>query len=110
CFPSELSKMNKTTDVHLPSILMKFFQNSLDKIFIFDRHSQVIALNGAAKNILPSNTFHELVAGNSKAICVVCQGYTTKDELRTCQSCFLFDRNDDIKSFQVYLDTIDLGI
>lgn len=98
------------TDLNLPNILMKFFQNSLDKIFIFDRHSQVIALNDAAKNILPNKTFHELVAGNSKAICVVCQGYTTTDELRTCQSCFLFERDDDIKSFQVYLDTIDQGI
>jgi len=101
--------MNKMTNIHLPDILMKFFQNSLDKIFIFDRHSQIIALNDAAKNILPNDVFNELISGHTKAICTVCEGYTTEDEMQTCQSCYLFDREDDINSFQVYLDTIDEG-
>src|SRR5690625_8022601 len=99
--------MNKMTNIHLPDILMKFFQNSLDKIFIFDRHSQIIALNDAAKNILPNDVFNELISGHTKVICTVCEGYTTEDEMQTCQSCYLIDRVDNIISFQVYFDTID---
>lgn len=99
--------MNEMTQISLPNVLMKFFQNSSDKIFIFDRDTQILALNDAAKNILPDDVFKRLLSGQTKAICSVCEGYTSEDAMRTCQSCYLFDRSNDVHAFQVYFNTVD---
>lgn len=67
-------------------------------------------MNDAAKLILTDDIFESLLSGNPEAICKVCRGYTTKEEIRTCRSCYVFQRQEDMVSFQVYLDTANKGV
>src|SRR5699024_9296430 len=45
-----------------------------------------------------------------KAICKVCRGFTTEEAIRTCESCYMMDSDEELVSFQVYLDTIGKGL
>src|SRR5690625_3261962 len=102
--------MMHLTQVSLPEILTNLFNNTNEKVFIFDRNGKVILMNPAAKDILKDDVFEEMVAGNPKAICKTCRGFTTEEELRTCKSCYVMDSKEDVGSFQVYLDTIGKGV
>ncbi len=89
---------------------MNLFNNSNEKMFIFDSSNRVIAMNQAAKDILKDDVFHSMLLGKPNAICGTCQGYTTEEELRTCKSCYVINSSGEFLSFQVYLDTINKGV
>src|SRR5690625_2312628 len=98
------------SQVSLPEVLINLFNNSSEKIFIFDCDGKVITMNNAAKDILKDEVFDQMIAGDPQAICKTCRGYTTEEALRTCESCYIMDTQQDVVSFQVYLDTIGKGI
>src|SRR5690625_4280759 len=90
--------------------MMKFFQKSDEKIFVFNHKRQIISMNEAAKQIVTDEIFSRLVQGDPKAICLVCRGYTTAEELKTCRECYVLEGDEDISSFQVYLETKGKGV
>ena len=98
------------SQIPLPEILINLFNNSNEKIFIFDSESKVIAMNQSAKDILKDDVFHEMLSGKRKAICGTCRGYTNEEELRTCKSCYVTNPSEEFVSFQVYLDTKNKGV
>lgn len=102
--------MIQLSQISLPDILVDFFHHTNEKIFVFDRENKVITMNQSAKDILKDEAFNEMLEGNPKAICRACRGYTTEEELRTCDSCYVMESKGDFVSFQVYLDTKGKGI
>ncbi len=96
---------NKLTD-----LLMKLYDNSTEAIFFFDGNGKVISMNSAAQLILNKEVLDQMVAGDAKAICMTCKGFTSEQELSTCLSCYMVNSKDDFTSFQVYLDTKGKGV
>ena len=89
---------------------MKMYDNSAEAIFFFDSDGKVIAMNRAAELILDTDVLDKMAAGDAKAICMSCKGYTNETELQTCLSCYLVSPQDDFSSFQVYLNTRGKGV
>lgn len=102
--------MARSGDFQLTNLLMKMYDNTAEAIFFFDRSGKVIAMNGSAELILNSDVLDQMSKGNERAICRACKGYTSEQEQKTCQACFLMNPFDDFSSFQVYLDTYGKGI
>lgn len=102
--------MLEMSQLKMTELLMTFFKNANEKIFIFDQYGKVIAMNKAAKLILNNDVFEQMVQGKPDAMCLTCRGYTTSEELRTCRSCYVMHKNKDLGSFQVYLDTEGKGV
>ncbi|KXH83854.1 sensor histidine kinase [Sporosarcina sp. HYO08] len=94
----------------ITDLLMKMYDHSSEAIFFFDRECKLISMNNAATLILDQEVIERMVAGDPKAICLSCQGYTSEKEMRTCTSCYMVDVKNDFSSFQVYLDTRGQGI
>ena len=94
----------------LTDLLMKMYDNSAEAIFFFDSAGKVIAMNSAAELIIGGEALAGMIAGDVKAICMSCKGYTSETELQTCLSCYLVSPQKDFSSFQVYLDTRGKGI
>ena len=94
----------------MTNLLMKMFDNSTEAIFFFDRTGKVISMNSAAELILDAEVLDRMAMGDPKAICMTCKGYMSEQELRTCTSCYLSNPDEDLTSFQVYLDTKGVGI
>lgn len=89
---------------------MKMYDNSAEAIFFFDSSGKVISMNSAARLILDAEVLNRMTAGDTKAICLSCKGYTNEQELRTCTSCYMQNPQDDLSSFQVYLETKGKGV
>src|SRR5690625_3367149 len=102
--------MVKVSEQQLPEMMMKFFQYGKEKIFVFNKDREIIAMNNSAKEILTDETFVNIIEGHSSAICQVCRGYTSGEELQTCRSCYVLEGNQDRDSFQVYFETKNKGI
>lgn len=100
----------KRTDFLLTDMLMKMYDNSAEAIFFFDRFETVIAMNRAAEQILEPEIVQRMIAGEERAICFSCKGYTSNQELKTCVSCYIENPTSDFSSFQVYLDTKGKGV
>ncbi|MEK5040119.1 sensor histidine kinase [Sporosarcina sp. FSL K6-3457] len=96
--------------VQLTDLLMKMYDNSAEAIFFFDRNRKVISMNNAAQLILNPEVLDRIATGDSEAICLSCKGYTSDQELRTCLSCYIKNPQQDLSSFQVYLDTKGKGV
>lgn len=97
-------------DFQLTNLLMKMYDNSAEAIFFFDSDGKVIAMNRAAELILDTDVLDKMAAGDAKAICMSCKGYTNETDLQTCFSCYLVSPQDDFSSFQVYLNTRGKGV
>lgn len=102
--------MIRVSDAQLTDLLLKLFENSAEAIFFFDQHGKVIALNHAAELILGAEVLDRMAAGDKEAICLTCKGYTSEQEMQTCMSCYMKNPQQDISSFQVYLDTKGKGV
>ncbi len=102
--------MIRISDSQLTDLLMKLFDNSAEAIFFFDHHGKVIAMNHAAELILDAEVLDRMAAGDKEAICLSCKGYTSEQEMQTCMSCYMKNPQQDISSFQVYLDTRGKGV
>lgn len=100
----------KLENFQLTDLLMKMYDNSAEAIFFFNREQRVIGMNSSAELILDIDVIDQMMAGDPKAICLPCKGYTSEQELQTCLSCYLRNPEEDFSSFQVYLDTKDKGI
>ena len=95
----------------LSAMMMKMYENSTEAIFFFDTEGKALALNPAAEKIVDGEVLKQLIQGAEKAICQACRGYTSEKELPTCLNCYLSSSQpDDFSSFQVYLETKDIGI
>lgn len=102
--------MMEKNNFQLTDLLMKMHDHSSEAIFFFDREGKLMSMNNAAKLILDKKVIERMVAGDPKAICMSCHGYTSELEMRTCTSCYMVDVENDFSSFQVYLDTRGRGI
>ncbi|WP_318614859.1 ATP-binding protein [Sporosarcina sp. YIM B06819] len=102
--------MIRLDNLQLQDLLMKMYDNSAEAIFFFDRNRKVISMNNAAELILDPDVLDRIAAGDSEAICLPCKGYTSEQELRTCLSCYIKNPQQDLTSFQVYLDTKGKGV
>ncbi|WP_041072895.1 sensor histidine kinase [Bacillus sp. OxB-1] len=97
-------------DFQLTDLLLKMYDNASEAIFFFNREGQVIALNETARSIVEPEVVHQMIMGNRNAICLTCKGYTSSQELRTCEGCYLSNPEENISSFQVYLETRGKGV
>ena len=95
----------------LSVVMMKMYENSTEAIFFFDTEGKALALNPAAEKIVDGEVLKQLIQGAEKAICQACREKKKKKELLTCLNCYLSSSQpDDFSSFQVYLETKDIGI
>lgn len=92
-------------------MMSKLYENTMEAIFFFDREGKVIAMNPAAEQIVDEDVLERVSMGEEKAICGTCRGYTSEQEIRTCNDCYM-SRPDsaDMSSFQVFLQTQNGGI
>ncbi len=97
-------------EVPINNLLMSMFNNSSEAIFFFDASGKVISMNNSAELILDSEVLKQMAVGDPKAICGTCKGYTSEFETQTCQSCYLSNSAEDFTSFQIHLDTKDVGV
>ena len=102
--------MNRIPDIHLTNLLMKMFDNSTEAIFFFTVDGQMISLNEAAKQIIDVDVLNRMIAGEEKAFCLSCKGFTSEQEIQTCASCYMQNPTNDFSSFQVFLDTKGQGV
>lgn len=100
----------RISDSQLTDLLMKLYDNSAEAIFFFDRSGKVISMNSAAELILNADVLDRMAVGDAEAICLSCKGYTSEQELQTCMSCYMKNPQEDLSSFQVYLDTRGKGV
>ena len=95
----------------LSAMMMNMYENSTEAIFFFDKEGTALALNPAAEKIVDGEALKQLIQGAEKAICQACRGYTSEKDLHTCLNCYLSSSQpDDFSSFQVYLETKNLGV
>lgn len=97
-------------DSGIADLLLKMYDNASEAIFFFNQDGQVIAMNDAARLIVKPEVVQQMISGNRDAICLTCKGYTSEQELRTCEGCYMSKPEENISSFQVYLDTKGAGI
>ncbi|MFS0576032.1 sensor histidine kinase [Sporosarcina sp. 179-K 3D1 HS] len=97
-------------DFQLTDLLLKMYDNASEAIFFFNREGQVLTMNESACLIVEPDVIHQMIAGNRNAICLTCKGYTSEQELLTCEGCYMSHPQENISSFQVYLDTKGKGI
>lgn len=76
-------KINQKLNMH--DLLMKYFNNTSEKIVFVDNQGQVIAMNKAANDIIALDNNYE---GMTNAICKHCDGYTNEYDLQSCRHCF----------------------
>ena len=57
---------------------MKMYDNSAEAIFFFNHDGKVISMNSAAELILDAEVLDRMAAGDVKAICMSCKGYTSE--------------------------------
>ncbi len=89
---------------------MQLYDHSDEAIFFFDREGTVISMNQAAEDILDPQVALLMKSGSTEAICLACKGFTSEEEEQTCISCYMADPDQNIPSFQVFLDTVGRGI
>ena len=102
--------MIRLDNFQLTDLLIKMYDNSAEAIFFFNREQRVIGMNSSAELILDIDVIDQMMAGDPRAICLPCKGYTSESELQTCLSCYLMNPEEDFSSFQVYLDTKGKGV
>lgn len=102
--------MTKVEHSRLINLLMGMYDRSSEAIFFFNENSELLHLNEAAKDILETDVLEKLQTKESKAICLSCKGYTSAEELITCQSCYFLNPTEDFSSFQIYLQTKGKGV
>ncbi|GLC89021.1 sensor histidine kinase [Lysinibacillus piscis] len=99
---------------HMPSqlidCLLGMYEYSSEAIFFFGKDNKLLNLNPAAKEILEAGVLEEMLQGREKSICLSCKGYTSTEELVTCQSCYFLNPRQDFSSFQIYLETKGKGV
>ncbi|PHK49610.1 sensor histidine kinase [Staphylococcus edaphicus] len=93
-------KINQKLNMH--DLLMKYFNNTSEKIVFVDNQGQVIAMNKAANDIIALDNNYE---GMTNAICKHCDGYTNEYDLQSCRHCFLEAETVGNTSFQVFMKT-----
>lgn len=94
----------------LTDLLMKMYVNSTEAIFFFNNANEVIAMNNSAEKVLDIDIVNQMIDRRNNAFCSSCKGYTSEQELQTCDSCYLANSEGDFSSFQVYIQTRGKGI
>lgn len=94
----------------LSDLLGKFYETSMEPIFIFDRQGTILSMNPAAEDIIPTFSLEKIRMNNAEGFCSTCRGYTSTEELMSCVDCYFSDPYVDFTSFQVHLETKDKGI
>lgn len=93
----------------LLELLGKFYDTSIEPIFIFDGQGAILSMNPAAEAIIPTISLEKLGI-STEGFCSTCRGYTSTEELMSCVDCYLSNPDVDLTSFQVHMETRDKGI
>lgn len=90
--------------------MSKLYENSTEAIFFFDQEGKALAVNPAAAELVETDVLKRLFQGDPHALCGICRGYTSEQELRTCLNCYFSTPAEESASLQVYLETKEKGI
>ncbi|MCK1999235.1 sensor histidine kinase [Psychrobacillus psychrodurans] len=102
--------MTNNAHSELVDSLIGMYENSSEAFFFFNKDNKLLHLNPIAKEIVDTDAIDAMLEGQERSICQTCKGYTNTTELISCENCYFFDPKQDFSSFQVYLDTKDIGV
>lgn len=102
--------MTLSNSNQLPELLQKLYDHTTEAMFFFSAEGHILSMNEAAKQIIEPELFLKMLQGEADSICFTCRGYTSEDEQMTCVSCFMAEPQQTLTSFQLYLETKDVGV
>ncbi|MEK4023456.1 sensor histidine kinase [Sporosarcina sp. FSL W7-1283] len=102
--------MTLSNSENLTNLLQKLYDCTTEAMFFFAADGQILSMNEAAKQIIEPGIYEKMLEGDARSICLTCRGYTSEDEQMTCVSCFMSNPQETLTSFQLYLETKDLGV
>lgn len=102
--------MTQSNSNNLPELLQKLYDCTTEAMFFFSDKGHILSMNEAAKQIIEPELFEKMVQGEADSICLTCRGYTSEEQQQTCVSCFMANPQETLTSFQLYLETKDLGV
>ncbi|PIC76220.1 MULTISPECIES: sensor histidine kinase [Sporosarcina] len=94
----------------LTTMLHKLYDRTTEAMFFFGANGEILSMNEAAKEIIEPALYEKMLQGEADAMCLTCRGFTSEDEQMTCVSCFMEKPQQTLSSFQLYLETKDLGL
>lgn len=94
----------------LTTMLHKLYDRTTEAMFFFGARGEILSMNEAAKSIMEPAIYSKMQRGEADAMCLTCRGFTSEDEQMTCVSCFMEKPQQTLSSFQLYLETKDVGL
>lgn len=91
-------------ELNVEDLLHKYYDTKTEKIVFVDRLGKIIAMNGAARDILSEEDNYKAM---THAICNRCEGYSNEYDLQSCEECFLEANHLQKSNFQVFMKTKD---
>lgn len=91
-------------ELNVEDLLHKYNDTTTEKIVFVDRLGKIIAMNGAARDILSEEDNYKAM---THAICNRCEGYSNEYDLQSCEECFLEANHLQKSNFQVFMKTKD---
>lgn len=91
-------------ELNVEDLLHKYYDTTTEKIVFVDRLGKIIAMNGAARDILSEEDNYKAM---THAICNRCEGYSNEYDLQSCEECFLEANHLQKSNFQVFMKTKD---
>lgn len=91
-------------ELNVEDLLHKYYDITTEKIVFVDRLGKIIAMNGAARDILSEEDNYKAM---THAICNRCEGYSNEYDLQSCEECFLEANHLQKSNFQVFMKTKD---
>lgn len=102
--------MTLLNDDQLTTMLHQLYDHSTEAIFFFNWEGEILSMNEAAKDIVEPALYEKMLQGEADAFCLTCRGFTSEDEQMTCVSCFMEKPQQTVSSFQLFLETKDVGL
>ncbi|GKV65166.1 MULTISPECIES: sensor histidine kinase [unclassified Sporosarcina] len=102
--------MTLSNSENLTDLLQKLYERTTEAMFFFAANGQILSMNEAAKEIVEPEIYEKMLEGETNSICLTCRGFTSEDEQMTCVSCFMSKPQETLTSFQLFLETKDLGL
>ncbi|MGX0241864.1 two-component system, NarL family, sensor histidine kinase NreB [Staphylococcus capitis] len=91
-------------ELNVEDLLHNYYDTTTEKIVFVDRLGKIIAMNGAARDILSEEDNYKAM---THAICNRCEGYSNEYDLQSCEECFLEANHLQKSNFQVFMKTKD---
>ncbi|WP_301107189.1 sensor histidine kinase [Sporosarcina sp.] len=102
--------MTLSNSENLTDLLQKLYDRTTEAMFFFAANGQILSMNEAAKQIIEPKVYEKMLEGEADSMCFTCRGFTSEDEQMTCVSCFMSKPQQTLSSFQLFLETKDLGV